>query len=78
MRNTFQKKEQGKVSEKKKLNEVEISNLSNKEFKVMIIKILNELRKRMDEQSENFNKKLGNTKKKNQAELNMITEIKIY
>ena len=49
----FQTKEQKtKTSEKEK---VEISNLPNKEFKVMIIKMLNKLR-RMDEHSENFNR----------------------
>ena len=31
---------------------MKISNLPNKEFKVMIIKMLNELRRRMDEHSE--------------------------
>ena len=41
------------------LNEVEINNLSSKEFKVNIIKILNGLR-RMDEHSEKFNKELKN------------------
>ena len=41
--NMFQTKEQKtKTSEKEK---VEISNLPNKEFKVMIIKMLNELEK---------------------------------
>ena len=38
-------------------------NLPNKEFKVMIIQIINELGRRMDEHSEKFNKKLENTKK---------------
>ena len=53
----FQRKKQDKIPEEK-LSEVEIGNLSNKEFKVMIVKI-NELRRRMDEQSEKlevFNK----------------------
>ena len=41
----------------------------------MIIKMLNELRRRMDKHSENFNKELENIKK-NQTELkNIITEI---
>ena len=31
------------------LSEVEISNLSNKEFKVMIIRMLNKLERRIDE-----------------------------
>ena len=42
----FQMKEQDKTPEKE-LSEVEISNLSDKEFKVMIRKMLKELRRRM-------------------------------
>ena len=49
-------------------------NLPDKEFKVMIIKMLTKLR-RMDEHSENFNKELDNIKKK-KPELNIITEVK--
>ena len=37
-RNILQKKEQEKTSEKE-LNEMEISNMSDKEFKVIILKI---------------------------------------
>ena len=35
----------------------QINNLSGKEFKAIVIKILTELRKRIDEHSENFDKK---------------------
>ena len=71
----FQMKEQEKLSEKE-LNETEISNLPDKEFKVMIIKMLTELWRRVDEHSENFNKELEN-RKKNPSELrNTITEVK--
>ena len=52
----FQMKEQYQTP-KEELSKLEI-NLSNEEFKVMIIKMLNELRKRMDEHSEKFNKEL--------------------
>ena len=53
---------------------MEINNLPSKEFKVNIIKILNELR-RMDEHSEKLNKELKAIKK-NQIELkNTILEI---
>ena len=56
----------------KNLNEVEISNLPDEEFKVMVINTW----KRIEEQSENFNKELENIRK-NQSELkNTITEIK--
>ena len=49
-RNMAQMKEQIKPSEKE-LNEMEISNLSDAEFKTLVIRMLNELRGR-----ENFNK----------------------
>ena len=44
---------------------MEISNLPDKELKVMIIKMLTEHRRRMDEHSENFNKELENIKQTN-------------
>ena len=47
---------------------VEISNLPNKQLKVMILKMLNELRRRMDKHSEKFNQELENIKR-NQTEL---------
>ena len=55
---------------------MEISNLHDKEFKVIIRMMFNKLKRRMDEHSENFNKGLENVKK-NQIQLkNTITEIK--
>ena len=51
----------GHISEKDP-NKGEMSNLSNKEFKVIIIKMLTKFR-RMDEHSVNFNKVLENIKK---------------
>ena len=72
----FQMKEQ---TPKEEPSKVEMSCLHNKEFKVMLmkIKILNELRKRMDEHSDKFNKVLENTKK-NQTELkNSITGVPV-
>ena len=54
---------------------MEIINLPDKEFKVMIIKMFNKFRRRTGEHSE-YNKVLY---KKNQTELkNTITEIKIH
>ena len=65
-------KEQNKTSEKE-LNKVEMSSIPHKEFKVMIIKMLNKPGRRIDEHSENF--KLENIKK-NRIELkNTIIEI---
>ena len=55
---------------------MEIGSLPNKEFKVMIIKMIKELGRRIDEQSEKFNKAVEDTKK-NQTELkNTMTGIK--
>lgn len=59
-------KEQDNVIEKE-LNKMEISNLPDKELKVLIIKIFNRL-ERMNELSEKFNKYIENIKK-NQSEL---------
>ena len=46
----FQTKEQDKTAEE--LNEVEIGNLSEKEFSVIIVKMIEELESRMDAQGE--------------------------
>ena len=39
---------------------METSNLLDAEFKALVKRMLNELRGRADELSENFNKKIGN------------------
>ena len=70
------KKREKNPKKKKKLIK-QINNLPDKEFEALVIKMLTELRKRIDEHSENFNKELENIKK-NQSELkNPITELKI-
>lgn len=46
----MQMKDQDKTSGKS-LNEMEVSKLLDKEFKIMIIKMLTELERRMDEHS---------------------------
>ena len=43
----YQIKEQDKTPEKQ-LNEVEIGNLPEKEFRMMIVKMIQDLRKRME------------------------------
>lgn len=48
-------KEQGKTSEKNLYN-MEISNLPDKEVKILIIGMFTKLGRRMDDHSENFNK----------------------
>ena len=47
---------------KKKLNKIETSNLPDAEFKTLFIRMLNELRGRVVELSENFNKGIENIK----------------
>ena len=47
----FQMKKQNKTPEEE-LNEVEIGNISNKKFNVMIVKMFKELRRRLDENCE--------------------------
>ena len=58
-RTMYQVKEQDKIPEKQ-LNEVEIGNLPEKEFRIMIVKMIQDLRKRMEEMirkiQEMFNK----------------------
>ena len=52
-------KEQDKTPEKQ-LNEVEISNLPEKEFRIMIVKMIQDLRKRMEAKIEKTNEKENN------------------
>ena len=71
----FQTKEKGKTPEEE-LNKVEVRNLPTKVFKVVIIKMLNELRRKMYKHSKKVNKELQN-KKKDQIELsNAIAKVK--
>ena len=60
-------KEQDKTPEKQ-LNEVEIGNIQDKEFRTMIVKMIQNLRKRMEAQigktQEMFNKDLEELKNK--------------
>ena len=73
----FQTEEQDKTLEEE-LSEIEINNLPDKEFKVIIIKMLKKFGRRMDEHSEKLevsNKELENIKM-NQIHLNnTINEI---
>lgn len=45
------------------ISQVKICNLPNKQLKVMFIKMLNELRRRMDEHSDKIKKELENIRK---------------
>ena len=75
-RKMFQMKKQEKL---RMLNETKVSNLPDKEFKMMVIKMLTKLRRRKDEHSENFNKDKEHTRE-DQTEVkelkNTITELK--
>ena len=83
----YRMKEQDKTPEKQ-LNEVEIGNLPEKEFRIMIVKMIQDLGKRMEvkieKMQEMFNKDLQELKNKHLEELknkqtemnNTITEMK--
>ena len=78
-RTTYQMKEQYKTPEKQ-LNEMEIGNLPEKEFRIMIVKIIQYLGKRMEAKiekiQETFNMELEELKSK-QTMMN-ITINEIY
>ena len=65
-------KEQDKSPEKQ-LNEVDIGNLPEKEFRIIIVKMIKDLRKRMEakikKMQEMFNKDLEELKNKHLEEL---------
>ena len=75
----YQMKEQDKTSEKQ-LNEVEICTLPEKEFRIMRVKMIQDLRKRMEAKIEKmqdmFNKDLEELKKKQTEMNNTIAEKK--
>lgn len=58
----FQMKEQDKIPEKDS-NELEISHLPDKGFKITVLQVLTELRGTKHEQNENFKKKIKNIRK---------------
>ena len=68
----YQMKEQDKTPEKQ-LNEVEICNLPEKQFKIMVVKMTQDLGKRMEakiqKMQEMFNKDLEELKNKHLQEL---------
>ena len=73
-RNTQQMKEQGKNS-LDQTNEEEIHSLPEKEFRVMIVKMIQNLRSRMAKIQETFNKDLEELKSKQTIMNNTINEI---
>ena len=75
----YQMREQDKTPEKQ-LNEVEIGNLPEKEFRIMIVKMIQDLGKRMEAKIEKmremFNKNLEEIKNKQTEMNNTIIEMK--
>ena len=65
-------KEQDKIPG---LSDMYISHLPGKELKVMIIKMLKELTRKIDEHNKNFNKNFENKKKQSELK-NTMTNLK--
>ena len=74
-RNMQQMKEQGKKSPDQ-TNEEEIGSLPEKEFRVMVVKMIQNLGNRMEKIQELFNKDLEELKSKQTMMNNIINEIK--
>ena len=75
-RNTTQMKEQTRNTEIQ-INEEEIGNLPEKEFRIMRVKMIKNLENKMEKMQESINKNLKELKNK-YAEINRtITDIKI-
>ena len=72
--NTQQLKKQGKNPPDQK-NEEEIGSLPEKEFRVMIVKMIQNLGNRMEKIQETFNKDLEELKSKQTVMNNTINEI---
>ena len=63
MRNTQQRKEQGK-NPPNQTNEEQIASIPEKEFRIMIVKMIQNLGNRMEKIQETFNKDLEELKSK--------------
>ena len=74
-RNTQQVKEQGKKPPDR-TNEEERGSLPEEEFRIMIVKMIQNLGNRMEKIQETFNKHLGELKSKQTMMKNTINEIK--
>ena len=75
-RNTQQMKEQGKNPPEQTTNEEEIGSLTEKEFRIMIVKMIPNLGNRMEKIQETFNKDPEEPKSKQTMTNNTINEIK--
>ena len=74
-RNMAQMKEQTKNT-KVQINEEEIGKLPEKEFRIMIVKMIKNLENRMEKMQESINKDLEELENKHTDTNNTITEIK--
>ena len=74
-RNTTQMKEQTRNTEVQ-INEEEIGKLSEKQFRVMTVKMIKHLENKMEKMQESINKDLEELKNKHTETNNTITEIK--
>ena len=75
-RNTTQMKERTRNTEVQ-INVEEIGKLSEKEFRIMIAKMIKNLENKMGKMQESINKDLEELKNKHTETNNIITEIKI-
>ena len=73
--NTTQMNKQTRNTEVQ-INEEEISNLPEKEFRIIIVKMIKNLENKMEKMQESFNKDLEELKNKHTETNNTITEIK--
>ena len=74
-RNTMQMKEQTRNTQVQ-INEEEIGKLPKKEFRIMIVKMIQSLKNRKEKMQESINKDLEELKNKHTETYNTITEIK--
>ena len=76
-RNTVQMKERTRNTEVQ-INEKEIGKLPEKEFRIIIVKMIKNLENKMEKKQESINKELEELKNKHTETDNTITEIKKY
>ena len=74
-RNTTQMKEQSRNTEVQ-INKEEIGKLSEKELRIMTVKMIKNLENRMEKMQDSINKDLEELENKHTGTSNIITEIK--
>ena len=75
-RNTTQMKEQTRNTEVQ-INEEEISKLPEKEFRIMIVKMIKNLENKMEKMQESNNKDLEELKNKHMRQTTQLLKLKI-